>query len=278
MSINRNLVLGFIVFGGLATAIFFLPKSVVNNKKLESPESKADEKPKTEAQTSDTLHAMSAEATSSLADLKKKVGSTSDLSKKAGLFAEIATAFTKSNRYDSAGHYFEMAAQTGSNPKMIYKAGSAYYDGIAFATNPSKVEYLSEKARTLLGSIPENDPKITEAQAKAAMTWVNSETPMKGILKLRELAEKNPKNEFVAYQLGMLSFQSGQYDKAVARFEKVIELNKSNVNAYFYLAQSLQQLGKNKEALAVVSRGLPFAKEEDTKASFQEMKRQLSEN
>lgn len=278
MSINRNLVLGFIVFGGLGTAIFFLPKSVVNNKKLESTEAKAEEKPKPEAQTSDSLHAMSAEATNSLADLKKRASSATDLSRKSALYADIAATFSKSNRYDSAGYYFEMAAKAGSNPEMVYKAGSAYYDGIAFASNPSKVEYLSEKARTLLGSLPENDPKTTEAQAKAAMTWVNSESPMKGILKLRELAEKNPKNEFVAYQLGMLSFQSGQYDKAVARFEKVLELNKSNVNAYFYLAQSLQQLGKNKEALVVINKGIPLAKEEDTKASFQEMKRQLSEN
>lgn len=278
MSINRNLVLGFIVFGGLGTAIFFLPKSVVNNKKLESTESKAEEKPAVEAQSSDTLHAMSAEASSSLADLKKKASSTANFSQKARLYADIAATFSKSNRYDSAGYYFEMAAKSESNTEMVFKAGSAYYDGIAFATNPTKVEYLSEKARALLGSIPENDPKITEAQAKSAMTWVNSETPMKGILKLRELAEKNPKSEFVAYQLGMLSFQSGQYDKAVARFEKVVELNRSNVNAYFYLAQSLQQLGKNKEALVVVNKGIPLAKEEDTKASFLEMKKQLSEN
>ena len=40
MSINRNLVLGFVVFIGLATAIFFLPKSVVeSNKKLDTTSS-----------------------------------------------------------------------------------------------------------------------------------------------------------------------------------------------------------------------------------------------
>ena len=101
---------------------------------------------------------------------------------------------------------------------------------------------------------------------------------MKGILKLRELADKNPENEYVAYQLGMLSFQSGQHEKAVARYRKVIELNPKNVNAWFYLAQSLLQLGKKDEALKAVNSGLPLAKEDDTKASFEELKKQLTEN
>jgi hypothetical protein len=50
------------------------------------------------------------------------------------------------------------------------------------------------------------------------------------------------------------------------------------VNAWFYLAQSLLQLGKKDEALKAVNTGLPLAKEDDTKASFEELKKQLTEN
>lgn len=270
--------MGFIVFGGLGTAIFFLPKSVVNTKKLENAETTGEQMPKKEPVTADTMHTMPSDLIENLADLRKGAATATSSSQKAKLLSEIATTFSKASRFDSAGHYYEMAANTTSSPDLVYKAGSAYYEGIAFASSPSKVAFLSQKARTLLESLPESDPNQTEAQAKAAMTWVNSESPMKGILKLRELAEKNPNNEFVAYQLGLLSFQSGQYDKAVNRFEKVLELNKRNVNAWFYMAQSLQQLGKTKEALAAVNQGLPLAKEDDTKASFQELKKQLAEN
>jgi Flp pilus assembly protein TadD len=130
----------------------------------------------------------------------------------------------------------------------------------------------------MFDKIEDKDPNSVEAQGKIAMTWVNSETPMKGILKLRELADKNPTNEYLAYQLGMLSFQSGQFEKAVARFESVIKLNKENVNAFFYLAQSLKELGRKKEAMVALNNGLLLVKEEDTKASFLELKKQLSEN
>lgn len=277
MSVNRNLVLGFVVFCGLATAIFFLPKSVVDSKKkLET--SSSESLPSTTPEKPDVTHKEDLVATQEISELRKSVQQEKEETKKAQLFEKLANAFLGNHQYDSAGASFEQAAKLTSNPKLVFQAGSAYFEGIAFAGTPSRVDYLSGKARDLLANVPSSDGNYTEAQAKTAMTWVNSASPMKGILKLRELADKNPENEYVAYQLGMLSFQSGQHEKAVARYRKVIELNPKNVNAWFYLAQSLLQLGKKDEALKAVNSGLPLAKEDDTKASFEELKKQLTEN
>lgn len=277
MSVNRNLVLGFVVFSGLATAIFYLPKSVVeSNKKLESTTSESA--PSSTPEKPEVTHKADPNATKEISELRKSVQQEKEGSKKAQLFEKLATAFLENHQYDSAGASFEQASKLTSNPKLVFQAGSAYFEGIAFAGTPSKVDYLSGKARDLLANVPSSDANYTEAQAKTAMTWVNSASPMKGILKLRELADKNPENEYVAYQLGMLSFQSGQHEKAVARYRKVLELNPKNVNAWFYLAQSLLQLGKKDEALKAVNSGLPLAKEDDTKASFEELKKQLTEN
>jgi len=277
MSVNRNLVLGFVVFSGLATAIFFLPKSVVeSNKKLET--TSAETSPSSPSAKPEATHKEDKVLNRTISELRKSVQQEKIELKKAQLLEKLALAFLDNHQYDSAGSSFEQAAKMTSNPKLVFQAGSAYFEGIAFAGNPSKIDYLSGKARELLANVPSSDGKYTEAQAKTAMTWVNSPSPMKGILKLRELADKNPENEYVAYQLGMLSFQSGQHEKAVARYRKVIELNAKNVNAWFYLAQSLLQLGKKEEALKAVNSGLPLAKEEDTKASFEELKKQLTEN
>ena len=275
MRINRNLVLGFVVFTGLGTAIFFLPKAVVNNKKMANRDSAASASKVAEPEVDHTLDST---MLSGIEELKKEISTIKVEKEKSKMYTRLADTFLKANRFDSAGAYFEKASELTADPKLVYKSGSAYFEGITFASNPTKVEYLSEKARELFDKIEGNDPNSVEAQGKIAMTWVNSETPMKGILKLRELADKNPKNEYLAYQLGMLSFQSGQFEKAVARFESVIMLNKQNVNAFFYLAQSLKEMGKTKEALAAVNNGLTLVKEEDTKASFLELKKQLTEN
>lgn len=275
MRINRNLVLGFVVFTGLGTAIFFLPKAVVNNKKMAARDSTVS--PPTMAET-DADHSLDSTTLSGVEELKKEISTTKVEKEKSKMYARLANTFLKANRFDSAGAYFEKASELTADPKLVYKAGSAYFEGITFASNPTKVDFLSDKAREMLEKIEDGDPNSIEAQGKIAMTWVNSETPMKGILKLRELADKNPKNEYLAYQLGLLSFQSGQFQKAVTRFESVIKLNHQNVNAFFYLAQSLKELGKKREALVAVNDGLSLVKEEDTKASFLELKKQLTEN
>ncbi len=275
MSINRNLVLGFVVFGGLGMAIFFLPKAVVNNKKLAARDSSSSS---SETVKPDMAHSSDSTPVEGISELWKEALTSKGEKEKSEVFSKMATTYLKANRFDSAGAYFEKASDLTTDSKLVFKAGSAYFEGITYASNPSKIEFLSGKARKMFERIPEKDPLSVEAQAKIALTWVNSETPMKGILKLRELAEKNPENEFLAYQLGILSFQSGQYDKAVTRFESVLSLNGKNVNALFYLAQSLHELGRNKEALKFVDKGLSLSKEEDTKASFQELKKIVSEN
>jgi len=275
MRINRNLVLGFVVFTGLGTAIFFLPKAVVNNKKMATRDSTVAAPQMAET---DVDHSLDSTMLVGIGELRKEISATKSEKEKSNSYSRLADTFLKANRFDSAGAYFEKASKLTADPKLVYKAGSAYFEGITFASNPTKVEFLSEKAREMFEKLEENDPNSVEAQGKVAMTWVNSETPMKGILKLRDLADKNPKNEYLAYQLGMLSFQSGQYEKAVARYESVLKLNKQNVNALFYLAQSLKELGRKKEALVAVQNGLKLIKEEDTKASFLELKKQLTEN
>ena len=70
--------------------------------------------------------------------------------------------------------------------------------------------------------------------------------PMKGILKLREIAEEDPDNIEAQFYLGIFSVQSGQLEKAVTRLTKVIELDQNYTEAYLYLGHTYSGLG-NKE-------------------------------
>jgi tetratricopeptide (TPR) repeat protein len=67
------------------------------------------------------------------------------------------------------------------------------------------------------------------------MTYVSGEDPMTGIQMIRKVAEEHPDNELALYQLGMLSVTTGQYDRAVERFEKLIALSADHGEAHFYL-------------------------------------------
>jgi cytochrome c-type biogenesis protein CcmH/NrfG len=61
---------------------------------------------------------------------------------------------------------------------------------------------------------------------------------MSGIMMLREVIELEPTNEEALFNLGILSIQSGQYDKAIGRFETLLANHPKNEQAEFYLALS----------------------------------------
>lgn len=96
---------------------------------------------------------------------------------------------------------------------------------------------------------------VTEQIKEALFDIQNGESPedqMKGILKLRALAESNPKNADLQWQMGMFSTQTGQYEKAVARFEKVISLDAQRLDAYMQLAVSYTALQDTSSAKTVL--------------------------
>ena len=61
---------------------------------------------------------------------------------------------------------------------------------------------------------------------------------MQGIMMLRGILEEYPENTTAIFNLGLLSMQSGQFDKAVGRFEKLMTIDGSNFQAAYYLGVS----------------------------------------
>lgn len=64
---------------------------------------------------------------------------------------------------------------------------------------------------------------------RQAIDLVNGENPMEGIMQLRELIQKDSTNVDAQYYLGLFSVKSGQNEKAVDRFEKVLALRPDDI-------------------------------------------------
>jgi cytochrome c-type biogenesis protein CcmH/NrfG len=73
--------------------------------------------------------------------------------------------------------------------------------------------------------------------------------PMKGIMLLREVVAADPKHEMAQYNLGMLSVKSGQLDKAIERFNTVLEINPERTEVNFFLGQVYLQQGDTAKAI-----------------------------
>ena len=96
---------------------------------------------------------------------------------------------------------------------------------------------------------------ITE-QIQAALSNIqdadNPQSQMKGILQMRSLSEKYPENADLQWNMGLFSIQSGQYEKAVTRFEKVLNLDAKRLDAYMQLAASYLALQDTSAAKGVL--------------------------
>jgi tetratricopeptide (TPR) repeat protein len=256
----------------LAIAIIYLLPRVVVDKKTDIVEENTAVKD-TDNHSSD----LSVEASNTIDELKSALSKASSADKDKHL-NDIARQFLKFNKFDSAAVYLERAALLKGNAQSYLATGNAYYEALTFAVNTEKANKMAEKARYWLEKATEANPTDIESKAKIALTYVNSEAPMQGILKLRTLAEENPDNEFVQYNMGILSYQSNQYDKAVSRFEKVVSINPKSVNGYFYLALSQKEVGKKAEAIKNFKMAAQLDPSEEIQTSVSEQLAELENN
>lgn len=182
-----------------------------------------------------------------ISTLKEKI-SNSVPREAATLTDSISNIYIAANLYDSAAQCYEELLKRIPDPKYILKTADLYYNAYNFAMNRDKASFLGAKARQFYFEMLERDSSRLDIKNKIAMTYVSSSNPMRGISMLREILEKDPENEEAIMNMGLLSLQSGQYDKAVERFEQLTKINAANIQGQFYLGLCYYQLGDKEKA------------------------------
>jgi tetratricopeptide (TPR) repeat protein len=86
-----------------------------------------------------------------------------------------------------------------------------------------------------------------------------ADNPMEGILKVRQVVEKDSTNVFAQMTLGQGSLLSGQYDRAIERFEKVLALQPVNLEAILLMAEVFERKEDKANAIKWYSKALPLA-------------------
>jgi len=105
-------------------------------------------------------------------------------------------------------------------------------------------------------AVKEAQATLTEQIKEALLNIKNSESPeaqMKGVLQMKSLADKYPQNADLQWNMGLFSMQSGQHQKAVNRFEKVIQLDDDRLEAHMQLALSYVALEDTSQAQTALS-------------------------
>ena len=243
-----------LLVGGLAAvaviALFTLPRVVVDNEGRDNNlESRQDGATSEVSATEGTPHLpeLPDEALAEI-DQRRESYRNNENTEKSTIFADsLIAAFARYEWYDSAAFYAGQLAEAsggGSNERAL----DLYYQAFTLALDEGQARRLGEKVRYYGDAVLAEYPSHLEAKSKMAMTFLTTANPMKGIQMLRDVVEEDEDNELALYNLGLLSMQSGQYDKAVERFQKVAELNPEHLQAQFFLGVSYFETGKKKKA------------------------------
>ncbi len=146
--------------------------------------------------------------------------------------------------------YLEVVAQGEPNLSNWLSAGNQFLKAFENTQDSLTTPMLLTKANEAFKNALKIDSTSNDAKSGLGITIVNGMgAPMAGIALLREVVSKDPKNVKANMKLGEFAIKSGQYDKAIIRFNDIITNIKATPDAYFYLATAHEFLGHNKEAI-----------------------------
>lgn len=248
---KKSFLIVLLIASAMVLGLYSLPKGVVSNKEkaLESS-SKSQTSQQTKADASAEKHtpSLSAKQQKQVIALREAFENAKDNVTRIKAADQLILVYAQASRFDSAAYFAEEIAKIEPTAKNILRTGDAYYGAYTYAVNEQKEKHLAEKTREFYGKALSLNPNLLEAKSNLAMTYVSTDTPMQGILLLREVLEQDPDFEPALFNMGMLSMRSNQYQKAIERFRRILTNSPANVKAKFYLGISLAEVGQKDEA------------------------------
>lgn len=160
---------------------------------------------------------------------------------------------------DTLGHddiravYLGKAATLENSEKNLSFAARLFLDNLVINENPSIQQWLGSNGKELFEKVLAIDSTNDSASIGLGACYLFgnlSENPMQGLMMIKRVADKDSTNMYAQLMLGLGGIKSGQFEKAVARFKKVVENEPTNVEAILNLAETYERM--NDKANSIV--------------------------
>lgn len=167
----------------------------------------------------------------------------------------VVAFWDKNKRPDIASFYFEQKVNTINKAVEWFKAGDRYYYSVRFIKDPEELPILYTSAMRCYDKGLKLEPNNTDAKIMLASCLVEgSADPMKGISMLREIEKTDSNNVTLQLNFAFFSVRSQQWDRAIKRFEKVIQIDSTYIEAYLHLADAYEQMGQKNKTIEVLEK------------------------
>lgn len=168
--------------------------------------------------------------------------------------------------------YTAEAARLENSEKTLTFAAHLFLENLQVDADPQLVRWKAMQAKDLfersLKINPDNDSSKV-GLGSCYMYGGISPTPMEGISRIREVADRDSTNVYAQMTLakGAMMTGPGQYDKAISRLQTINRLQPDNAEAILMLADVYERKGNKAEAINWYQRsleviGMPDARKE----------------
>ncbi|NCX96122.1 MAG: hypothetical protein EBX41_06875 [Chitinophagia bacterium] len=175
--------------------------------------------------------------------------------RQAELYKSMARIMVR-NKKTIAGNYFAAAAaKLEKSAKQLTFTAQLYLELMQNEPDPSVQLWEVNEAVACLELSEKIDSTYEDTKLALATAYIEGTgEPMKGVQILKGITNKNPDDIPANMLLGRMSIQSGQFDKAVKRFETILNKEPNNKEAIYFLAQAYEGLGNKKKAIELLEK------------------------
>ncbi|MFM7838595.1 MAG: tetratricopeptide repeat protein [Chitinophagaceae bacterium] len=149
-------------------------------------------------------------------------------------------------------HYMGEAAKLENSEKSLTFAAHFLLDGLRRQNDLAVKKWMATEAQELFEKALKinalNDSSKIGLGACFLFGQI-SENPMMGIQMIREVADRDPRNMYAQFILGLGGLESGQFDKAIERLSKVVTRQPDNIEATVGLAEAYERKGDKIQAI-----------------------------
>jgi len=238
----------------LVVTLFFLGKTVSDSKPVSTMPTQKTQNFDIEKFISNKRSTLTISQLKFLSQLEDSSASSSN---KINTYNNLAAFWKDSiHLFEPFAYYTEAASKLDNSEKSLTFAAQIFLEGLRGEDDLAKVEWESGEAISLyekaLALNPENDDLKIELASCYIYGKGRSGDPqetMKGIQQLLSVVRKDSTNMKAQMVLGVGGYVSGQYDKAIARLNKVVTAQPDNFEATAFLADTYAAQGNKEEAI-----------------------------
>jgi tetratricopeptide (TPR) repeat protein len=187
--------------------------------------------------------------------IENELAAVRDSSQMAAVFTRLADVWQRHKQFRPAFYYRAKAAKLENSEKSLTFAGQLFLELLEREGDRSLQMWEANEAVAVLEKAVALNGNNEEAKLAMASAYIQgTPEPMKGVQMLLAITREKPEDVPANLLLGRMSIQSGQFDKAVKRFETVVKVEPENKEALYFLAQAYEGMGNKPKAIELLER------------------------